>query len=204
MVDILGSTEAWCGTPPADPPVRGSVGIVGANMEAAVVDVDTGAWLGSDQPGELWLRGPQVMRGYLGDEQATAAVLDAQGWLHTGNVCSIDAAGNLFIVDRLKELIKVGGYSVAPAEVERELLSHPAVADAAVVGRPDAELGEVPVGYVALRHLAERTELIAWLRGRLAPWKQVRDVVAVDRVPRSPIGKILRCELIARERARVA
>jgi acyl-CoA synthetase (AMP-forming)/AMP-acid ligase II len=201
VVDLLGSTEAWCFTPPADPPVRGSVGIVGANMEAVIVDVESGTRLGPDQPGELWVRGPQVMLGYLGDERATSAALDGHGWLHTGDICSFDAAGNLFIVDRLKELIKVGGYSVAPAEVERELTVHPAVADAAVVGRPDRELGEVPVAYVALRRPVERGELLAWLEGRLAQWKHPRDVVVIDRVPRNPTGKILRRELIEREQA---
>jgi len=200
VADLLGSTEAWCCTPAADPPVRGSVGIVGANMEAVVVDTATGARLGPERPGELWVRGPQLMHSYLGDEQATAAVLDADGWLHTGDLCSFDAAGNLFVVDRLKELIKVGGYSVAPAEVERELIAHPAVADAAVVGRPDPDLGEVPVAYVALRSPVERAELLAWLDGRLAPWKQVRDVVVVERVPRHPTGKIVRRDLRERER----
>ena len=94
------------------------------------------------------------------------------------------------MIDRLKELIKVGGCSVAPAEVERELVAHPAVADAAVVGRPDAELGEVPVAYVALDGPAE--DLDAWLAERLAPWKRPREVVVVERVPRSPAGKLLR------------
>src|SRR5262249_6795596 len=144
VLDLLGSTEAWCYSPPAEPPVRGSVGTVGPNLEAVVVDPRTGARLGPDQPGELWIRSPQVMRGYLGDEEATAAALAGDGWLRTGDVCSLSVGGDIVLVDRLKELIKVGGYSVAPAEVERELLVHPAVADAAVVGRPDRELGEVP------------------------------------------------------------
>ncbi len=194
VADYLGSTEAWCYGPAADPPVRGSVGILAAGHEAIVVDPASGARMGPDEPGELWLRGPQVMRGYLGEPPV-------DGWLRTGDLVRIDAAGNLFIVDRLKELIKVGGASVAPAEVERELRLHPAMADAAVVGRPDAELGEVPVAYVALRSAVAPAELRAWLHGRLAPWKQVRDVIVLDAVPRSPAGKILRRELIARERA---
>jgi len=201
VVDVLGSTEAWCYAPAAEPPVRGSVGALGSGMDGVIVDPATGARLGPDRPGELWVRGPQVMAGYLGDEAATAATLDRDGWLRTGDVCSLDAAGNLFIVDRLKELIKVGGYSVAPAEVERELVAHPAVADAAVVGRPDPELGEVPVAYVALGQPVARDELLAWLAGRLAPWKQVRDVIVTERIPRGPTGKILRRDLIERERA---
>jgi acyl-CoA synthetase (AMP-forming)/AMP-acid ligase II len=180
------------------------VGIVGAGTEAVVVDVETGARLGPGLPGELWVRGPQMLHSYLGDEAATAAVRDADGWVHTGDVVSIDAGGNLFIVDRLRELIKVGGYSVAPAEVERELVAHPAVSDAAVVGRPDREVGEVPVGYVSLLRPVDPSELIDWLAGRLAPWKHVRDVVVLERVPRSPTGKVLRRELIERERAGVA
>jgi acyl-CoA synthetase (AMP-forming)/AMP-acid ligase II len=200
VVDSLGSTEAWCYAPPASPPVRGSVGTVGADVEAVVVDPATGAHLGPGEPGELWIRGPQVMHGYLGDEDATREALDAHGWLHTGDVCRLDAAGSIYVVDRLKELIKVGGYSVAPAEVERELLAHPAVADAAVVGRPDGLKGEVPVAYVVFRRPVDGERLLAWLNGRLAPWKQPRDVVVVQRIPRSPTGKILRRELSARER----
>jgi len=203
VVDSLGSTEAWCYGPPADPPIRGSVGTVGPNMEAVVVESGTGSRLGPDQPGELWVRGPQVMRGYLNGEDTSAAP-DGDGWLHTGDVCSLSARGNISLIDRVKELIKVGGYSVAPAEVERELLAHPAVADAAVVGRPDRELGEVPVGYVALRAPVEPSELQAWLKGRLASWKHVRDVVVIERVPRSPTGKVLRRELIDRERKQAA
>lgn len=194
VAECLGSTEAWCYVPSADPPVRGSVGIVGAGHELVVADVETGEWLGPDQPGEVWVRGTQVMQGYAGEPPVV-------GWLRTGDLGRVDAAGNVYLIDRLKELIKVGGASVAPAEVERELGLHPAVADAAVVGRPDAVLGEVPVAYVALREPVEPAELRAWLQTRLAPWKQLRDVIVVDAVPRNPVGKILRRDLIARERA---
>jgi acyl-CoA synthetase (AMP-forming)/AMP-acid ligase II len=204
VVETIGSTEAWCFAPPADPPVRGSVGRIAANNEAVIVDPDTGARLGPDQPGELWLRGPQVMAGYLGDDEATSAVLERDGWLRTGDLCSFDGHGNLYVVDRLKELIKVGGYSVAPAEVELELVKHPAVADAVVVGRPDPELGEVPVAYVALHDVIDPAELRAWLDGRLAPWKQVREVTVVDQVPRNPAGKLLRRQLIESERSAAA
>lgn len=199
IADPLGSTEAWCYAQPPDEPVRGSLGLLGPNLEAVLVDPETGTRLGTNQRGELWIRGPHMMAGYLGDEAATAATLDARGWLHTGDLCTFDSRGNLFLVDRLKELLKVGGYSVAPAELERELLWHPAVADAGVVGRPDPELGQVPVAYVALREPLEPAELQAWLGTRLAPWKQVHDVVVIDRVPRSPAGKILRRELRERE-----
>ena len=137
------------------------------------------------------------MRGYFGHPEV-------RDWLPTGDLARLDAAGNVFLIDRLKELIKVGGASVAPAEVERELRLHPAVADAAVVGRPDPELGEVPVAYVALRGEVTPDELRAWVALRVAPWKHLRDVTVVDAVPRNPAGKILRRELIARERAQAA
>jgi acyl-CoA synthetase (AMP-forming)/AMP-acid ligase II len=201
VADCLGSTEAWCYAPAADPIVRGSVGALAPNVVAVVVDPDSGERVGPDQPGELWIRGPQVMAGYHRDQRGTGQVLDREGWLRTGDLCSIDAAGNIYILDRLKELIKVGGASVAPAEVERELVAHPEVLDAAVVGRPHPEVGEVPVAYVSVRDGVDSIEpLGGWLEGRLASWKHPRDVVVVDRVPRTPQGKLARRELIARER----
>jgi acyl-CoA synthetase (AMP-forming)/AMP-acid ligase II len=188
VTDNLGSTEAWCLAGAADPVVRASAGRLCAGLEAVVVDPDTGARLGPDEAGELWVRGPQVMAGYLdGDENP-----DADGWLHTGDLCRLDAEANVYIVDRLKELIKVAGYSVAPAEVERELAAHPAVADAAVVGRPDPHLGEVPVAFVALSAPVATSDLRAWLAGRLAEWKQPRSITVIERVPRTPVGKLLR------------
>ena len=167
--------------------VRGSVGRLAPNLEAMIVDPDSGERLGPDARGELWIRGPQVMSGYVGVDLDTP-----DGWFATGDLCRFDADGNLYMLDRLKELIKVGGYSVAPAEVERELIAHPAVVDAAVVGHPDKECGQVPVAFVSLRHPAEPAELQAWLADRLAPWKQPREVVVVESVPRTPAGKLLR------------
>jgi acyl-CoA synthetase (AMP-forming)/AMP-acid ligase II len=191
VTDNLGSTEAWCVAGAADPVVRGSAGRLCAGLEAVVVDPDSGARLGADEPGELWVRGPQVMAGYLhGDGNP-----DADGWLHTGDLCRLDGEGNVYVVDRLKELIKVAGYSVAPAEVERELAAHPAVHDAAVVGRPDPHLGEVPVAFVSLQQPVASGELHAWLAGRLAEWKQPRAITVIERVPRTPVGKLLRREL---------
>jgi acyl-CoA synthetase (AMP-forming)/AMP-acid ligase II len=192
--DCLGSTEAWAYALGVDPPVRGSVGAPIANVELCVVDPASGRRLAPGEQGELWVRGPQVMRGYAGHPEV-------RDWLPTGDLARLDAGGNVFLIDRLKELIKVGGASVAPAEVERELTLHPAVADAAVVGRPDAALGEVPVAYVVLRGDVSPAELRAWLALRLAPWKHVRDVIVIDAIPRSPAGKMLRRELLARERA---
>src|ERR1700754_2087878 len=177
--DYLGLTEAWGVAPAANPVVRGSVGRLGSNLEAMIVDPESGAPLGPDEPGELWLRGPQVMIGYAGHPQR-----GEDDWYATGDLCRLDAAGNLYLIDRLKELIKVGGCSVAPAEVECALVSHPAVADAAVVGRPDAELGQVPVAYVALERPAEDLEL--WLAERLPPWEHPRGGGGVERGPPPP------------------
>jgi acyl-CoA synthetase (AMP-forming)/AMP-acid ligase II len=185
--DYLGLTETWCVGPAADPVVRGSVGRLAPNVEAMIVDPETGEPLGRGAQGELWLRGPQVMAGYVGVELDTP-----DGWFATGDLCRIDADGNLYVLDRIKELIKVGGYSVAPAEVERELVAHPAVADAAVVAHADTECGQVPVAFVSLQGPAGPAELQVWLADRLAPWKRPREIVVVERVPRSPAGKLLR------------
>ena len=144
------------------------------------------------------------MRGYLGDEPATLATIDAGGWLHTGDLVRFDDDGNLFVVDRLKELIKVRGRQVAPAQLEAELMSHPAVSDAAVVPRRDEESGELPVGYVALREPAEADAIAAWVAERVAPYKRLADVIVLDQIPRSAAGKLLRRVLVERERTESA
>ena len=172
-------------------------------VEAIVVDVDSGARLGAGETGELWLRGPALMAGYLGDETATAATIDAQGWLHSGDLARFDDDDRLFVVDRLKELIKCRGYQVAPAQLEAELALHPAVADAAVVPRPDEEAGERPGGLRRpARAGASRGELLDWLAPRVAPYKRPAEVVVVDEIPRNPTGKLLRRVLVERERER--
>lgn len=179
----------------------GALGRLVPGVEAVVVDRESGVRLAAGETGELWLRGPALMAGYLGDETATRATIDAQGWLHTGDLALFDEDDHLFVVDRLKELIKCRGYQVAPAQLEAELALHPAVADAAVVGRPDEEAGERPVAYVALRAPARPAEILAWLAGRVAPYKRPVEVVVVDEVPRNPTGKLLRRVLVERERA---
>jgi acyl-CoA synthetase (AMP-forming)/AMP-acid ligase II len=181
-----------------------SVGRSVPNTECKVVDPDTGAELGPGQPGELWLRGPQVMQGYLNHPEASARTLDAEGWLRTGDVGLVDDEGFFTIVDRLKELIKYKGYQVAPAELEAVLLAHPAVADAAVIPSPDADAGEVPKAFVVLQHKATPDELMTFVARRVAPYKKVRRVAIVDQIPKSPSGKILRRVLVERERAAVA
>lgn len=142
------------------------------------------------------------MRGYAGDDAATAAAIDPDGWLHTGDLARFDAMENLYLVDRVKDLITHGGHHVTPVELEAELQALPAVADAAVVGRPHPEVGEVPVAYVVLHHPVQPSDLIEHLAGRLAPWKRLWDVVVVDELPRSPAGKLLRRLILERDRER--
>jgi acyl-CoA synthetase (AMP-forming)/AMP-acid ligase II len=142
--------------------------------------------------GELWIRSAALMTGYLGNPDATAATVDAEGWLHTGDVAHFDENGSLFVVDRIKELIKVKAYQVAPAELEAVLRGHPAVADAAVIGIPDERSGEVPKAFVVARTPVSADELMAHVAAHVAPYKQVREIAFIDAVPVSPSGKILR------------
>jgi 4-coumarate--CoA ligase len=192
MTELSPVTHA---TPPHD--VRpGSVGVTVSNAECRIV-AD-----GHDQPvggtGELWVRGPMVMKGYLDDPRATAEIVDADGWLHTGDVGRFDAAGHLYIVDRLKELIKVSGFQVAPAELEAILLAHPAIVDAAVVGVPDARTGEGPAAFVVRApHASNLSEhdVTDHVARSAATYKRLRSVTFLEAIPRSASGKILRREL---------
>jgi acyl-CoA synthetase (AMP-forming)/AMP-acid ligase II len=179
----------------------GSIGPCARNTECMVVDVASGAVLGPNQPGELRVRGPQVMKGYLNRPDATAQTIDAEGWLLTGDIGYADEDGYFFIVDRVKELIKCKGYQVAPAELEAVLVAHPAVADAAVIGCPDDEAGEVPKAFVALKGEATAEEILTYVADRVAPYKKIRLLEIVDQIPKSPSGKILRRVLVERERA---
>jgi acyl-CoA synthetase (AMP-forming)/AMP-acid ligase II len=155
--------------------------------------------VGADEHGELWVRGPQNTPGYLGCPAATAELIDADGWLRTGDLGSVDASGNVRVVDRLKSLIKVNAMQVAPAELEALLSAHPAIADAAVIPRPDERTGEVPVAVVVPRGELDPDALIAWCAERVAPHKRIRAVRLAERIPRTPSGKILHRELIAEE-----
>jgi acyl-CoA synthetase (AMP-forming)/AMP-acid ligase II len=152
--------------------------------------------------GELLVRGPQVMRGYLNNPEATAASIEPDGFVHTGDIGRADADGNLYIVDRLKEIIKYNAYQVAPAELEGVLLAHPAVLDVAVVPSPDPDCGEIPKAYVVPGSAhASADDLMSYVAERVAPYKRVRAVEFVQSIPRSPAGKLLRRVLIERERA---
>lgn len=178
----------------------GSVGQCIASTECKVVDLETGAELGSGEEGELWVRGPQVMKGYLNRPEATAHTIDAEGWLHTGDIGYADAEGHFYIVDRAKELIKYKGFQVAPAELEAMLLTHPSVADAAVIPSPDEEAGEVPKAFVVLKGEATERELKEYVAARVAPHKKIRRLEFIEQIPKSPSGKILRRVLVQRER----
>ena len=168
----------------------GSVGVTVPSTEIRIVtdgrDVDPGG------AGELWVRGPQVMLGYHNRPEATAATLTEDGWLKTGDLAEIDADGFVFIRDRLKELIKVKGFQVAPAEVEAALLTCPMVKDAAVKGVPDDEAGEVPVAFVVPTEGAEEAAIRAHLAGQLAHYKLPKRITFVEAIPKSASGKILR------------
>jgi len=179
---------------PEDPAAikAGSIGRPVANTECRVVDPATGVDVASGQDGEIWIRGPQVMKGYLNCPEATQATVDAGGWLHTGDIGHADADGDFFIVDRLKELIKYKGLQIAPAELEAVLLSHPAVADAAVVPQKDEDAGEIPHAFVVLKAPATADELMAFLAQRVTPYKKIRRLDFIDAIPKSPSGKILR------------
>jgi acyl-CoA synthetase (AMP-forming)/AMP-acid ligase II len=170
----------------------GAVGRLIPNTEARLVNPATG--LDDEHEGELWIRGPQVMAGYLGNPAATAETIVEDGWLRTGDILRVDDEGIWWVVDRLKELIKYKGYQVAPAELEAVLLANPDVLDAAVIGIPHAEGGEAPKAFVVLRAGSTVTgdELMAWVAQRVTPYKRVRAVELVDGIPKSAAGKILR------------
>ena len=177
---------------PADGERAGKVGPLVPSTELRIVDPGTGADLGEGEAGEVWIRGPQVMKGYLNNPAATSVTVDADGWLHTGDVGIVDAEGYLEVVDRLKELIKVKAFQVAPAELEALLLKHPRIADAAVFGVPDDECGEVPKAVIVCREPLTCDEVKAFVQGQVATYKCLRHVVFAESIPKSPSGKILR------------
>ncbi|HEY3261901.1 MAG TPA: AMP-binding protein, partial [Pseudonocardiaceae bacterium] len=178
----------------------GAVGVLAPNMQARIVDPVTGDDVPSGEPGELWMRGPNVMAGYLNNPEATAATIDDDGWLHTGDVATVQ--DDVYtIVDRVKELIKYKGYQVPPAELEALLLTHPSIADAAVIGVLDAEGEEVPKAFVVRQASAPELsaeDVMAFVAEHVAPYKKVRQVEFIDAIPKSASGKILRKNLRAR------
>jgi acyl-CoA synthetase (AMP-forming)/AMP-acid ligase II len=165
------------------PTPLGSVGTPGAGTEIRLV------------AGELWVRGPQVMTGYLNNESATKATIDADGWLHTGDIAEVDEDGYFTIVDRLKELIKYKGFQVPPAELEAILITHPAVADCAVIGVPDEEAGELPKAFVVCAGEVSDDEIMDYVADKVSPQKKIRLIERIEEIPKSASGKILRRQL---------
>ncbi|KFF60267.1 AMP-dependent synthetase [Cryobacterium sp. MLB-32] len=185
---------------------RASVGVTVPNMECRLISAETGEEIdlpieGVSERGELLVRGPNVMLGYLGNEEATRHAIDEDGFLHTGDIATVNALGEVTIVDRSKELIKYKGYQIAPAELEALLLTHPHVNDAAVIGVNDDDGQEIPKAYVVI--VAEVTvtaeDIMAFVAERVAPHKKVRRVEFIEVIPKTASGKILRKDLRARE-----
>ncbi|GKA46360.1 4-coumarate--CoA ligase 2 [Tanacetum coccineum] len=178
----------------------GSCGSVVRNAELKVIDPDTHSSLGYNQPGEICIRGPQIMKGYLNDAKSTAATIDEEGWLHTGDIGYVDHDDEVFIVDRVKELIKFKGFQVPPAELEALLVSHPCIADAAVVPQKDDAAGEVPVAFVVLLSGMALTEeaIKDHIAKQVVFYKKLHKVYFVTSIPKSPSGKILRKDLRAK------
>ena len=170
----------------------GSIGLPLPGTESRVIDPETRE---DGTRGELLIRGPQVMAGYLNNEEATRHTIDADGWLHTGDVAEIDEDGYYTIVDRLKELIKYKGFQVPPAELEAILITHPAVADCAVIGVPDEEAGELPKAFVVVSGEVSDEEIMGYVAEKVSPQKKLRLLERIEAIPKSASGKILRRQL---------
>jgi long-chain acyl-CoA synthetase len=181
-----------------------SVGLAVSNQEEKIVDLETGEReLGIGEVGELLVKGPHVMKGYWKAPEETSRIL-RQGWLYTGDIAKMDAEGYVYIVDRKKDMIKYKGFSVAPAEVEAVLFTHPAVADCAVISKPDPEAGEIPKALVLLRPGEEVSAdaLMDFVGSRIASYKKVREVEFVSTIPKTASGKVLRRVLVEAERSK--
>jgi acyl-CoA synthetase (AMP-forming)/AMP-acid ligase II len=196
IVQGYGMTELSpvCHLVPSTAPKTGSVGLTVAGTTCRIVNIETGEDMDLGEEGEIWVKGPQVMKGYLNNPEATRQMIDEDGWLKTGDVGYFDKEEYLFIVDRVKELIKFKGFQVAPAELEATLTAHPQIIDAAVIGIPDDEAGELPIAYIKAEEGADLSleGIQDYMRQHLASYKAVQAIKLVDEIPKSASGKILR------------
>ncbi|MCY4265953.1 MAG: AMP-binding protein [Gammaproteobacteria bacterium] len=202
LTEVAGASQVNHSPVPLDK--QGSVGPVLPNTQSKIIDTETGEAVGPNQSGEVCVRGPHVMVGYLNNEEATRKCIDEDGWFHTGDIGYADEDGYFYIVDRVKELIKYKAYQVAPAELESVLLSHHAIADAAVIPSPNDEAGEVPKAFVVLKGKISEQEIMDFVASEVSPHKKIRLVEIVDEIPKSASGKILRRILVEKERARLS
>ncbi|MBU0862209.1 MAG: AMP-binding protein, partial [Alphaproteobacteria bacterium] len=178
---------------PMDSAIPGASGLAAPNVLCRIVDIETGQDLDTGAEGELWIKGPNVMQGYLNNAKATAETIVEDGWLRTGDIAVIDPDGQMFIVDRLKELIKYKGFQVAPAELEATLVAMDGITDAAVIGLPDPEAGEIPMAFIVrTENGPDDAAIKAHLAKTLSSYKQVHRIDFVTEIPKSASGKILR------------